>query len=339
MVDVSVVICTYNGASRIPQVFACLQQQEPVADLAWEIVVVDNNSNDDTAAVCREYQRANTMNVPVRYCFEGRQGLAYARRKGAAVARGDLLAFLDDDNWPHPTWLEAIATFSRSHPQVGAFGGQIHGQFEVPPPPNFDRIARFFALIQGDVPYCYNDKYAGAAIKMFPPGAGLVVRQAAWQSSLQSEPQLPQTGEDLELLLQIWQSGWQLWFVPTIEIDHHIPASRLEPGYLMRFFYRNGVIRYPYRMLQYSSWQRPVWTVLYLVNDLKKLIAFRLRYRRLQSDLIVQCEQQLLIATLFSPVYCLWHQLQQRWGIVWRWLQPALTSATTVPYAKKPRHF
>ncbi|MEO1094115.1 MAG: hormogonium polysaccharide biosynthesis glycosyltransferase HpsE [Cyanobacteria bacterium J06638_28] len=303
MVDFSVVICTYNGASRIPRVLERLQRQQVDGSFTWEVLVVDNNSSDCTAEVFQEHQASWQSDVPLRYCFESCQGLAYARRRGFRSAQGVVLAFLDDDNLPHSTWLTEIVAFSRSHPQAGAYGGQIYGEFDVPPPKNFKRIARFFALVQGESLYCYNQKYSDSAIKMFPPGAGIVVRKEAWQTSITRDPLLPQTGEDLEMLLHIWQAGWEIWFVPTIKIDHHIPASRFEQQYLTKFFHQNGLIRYPYRMLQYRAWQRPFLTLLYIMSDLEKLILFTLRNFGQTIDLIDQCERQLLLSTLLSPVY------------------------------------
>ncbi|MEM0980423.1 MAG: hormogonium polysaccharide biosynthesis glycosyltransferase HpsE [Cyanobacteria bacterium P01_H01_bin.58] len=306
MINFSVIICTYNGASRIPRVLERLQQQTAIAALAWEVIVVDNNSSDQTAEVFRQCQANWRLNSRLRYCFESRQGLAYARRCGVHNAQGSVLAFLDDDNLPHTTWLAELAAFSNRHPRAGAYGGPVYGEFEVPPPKGFERIARFFALVQGDVPYCYNEKYSKAGIKMFPPGAGIIIRKEAWQSSIKRSPTLPQTGEDLEMLLQIWQAGWEIWFVPSIKIDHHIPASRFEQTYLTQFFHKNGLVRYPYRMLQYRAWQKPLLTVLYILNDLKKLTVFTLINQGQETDLIYQCEQRFLLSTLLSPAYHLW---------------------------------
>lgn len=86
-------IPTWNGAARLPQVFDCLGAQVGTAELAWEILIVDNNSSDATAAVVRQLQAdwAETelgRRVPLRYCFEPRAGLAFARQRAVGELMG-----------------------------------------------------------------------------------------------------------------------------------------------------------------------------------------------------------------------------------------------------------
>ena len=96
--EFTVAVPTYNGAQRLPQVLDALRCQ--VGDLTWEAVVVDNNSQDDTAAVVRQAQQNWPSNSSLRYCFESTQGLAFARSRAIAVATAPLVGFLDDDVVP-----------------------------------------------------------------------------------------------------------------------------------------------------------------------------------------------------------------------------------------------
>ncbi|HEY9651162.1 MAG TPA: hormogonium polysaccharide biosynthesis glycosyltransferase HpsE, partial [Coleofasciculaceae cyanobacterium] len=251
MVDFTVAICTYNGEKRLPDVLDKLRSQIGTEQISWEIIVVDNNSTDETARIVKEYQSKWPDTYPLQYCVEREQGLAFARRCAIREAKGDLVGFLDDDNLPYPNWVATAYSFGQAHPEAGAYGGQIHGKFEVEPPPGFERISRYFALIKGKHSYCYNKKYESTRKKMFPPGAGIVIRTLAWFESIPEHPQLPQTNEDLEMLSYIWQADWEIWFNPEMEIDHFIPKSRLEKDYLMRFFQKNGRLRYQVRMLGY----------------------------------------------------------------------------------------
>lgn len=70
MLDFTVAIPTYNGASRLAAVLERLRSQVIPAELSWEILVVDNNSSDDTATVVKDYIEGGKINVPLRYCFE-----------------------------------------------------------------------------------------------------------------------------------------------------------------------------------------------------------------------------------------------------------------------------
>ncbi|MEO0706060.1 MAG: glycosyltransferase, partial [Cyanobacteria bacterium J06649_5] len=87
--DFSVVICTYNGALRLPKLLDRLQQQQ--AGCRWEVLVVDNNSGDRTSDVVKAHQRHWRSDVPFRYCFEPEQGLAFARRCAIRQTSGSLI--------------------------------------------------------------------------------------------------------------------------------------------------------------------------------------------------------------------------------------------------------
>ena len=303
-INFTVAICTYNGAKGLPEVLERLRSQVGTESIFWEIIVIDNNSTDNTAQVVKEYQSNWSEAYPIRYCFEPEQGLAFARRCAIREAHGSLIGFLDDDNLPDPNWVAEAYRFGQSHPQAGAYGGQIHGKFEVEPPPGFERIARYFALIKGQNPYCYNHRYQATRQKMFPPGAGIVIKKQAWLESVPKRPLLPNTNEDLEMLSQIWQAGWEIWFNPEMQIDHIIPKYRLEKDYLIPFFRINGLSRYYVRMLNYQPWQRPLVIPIYMVNDLRKMIFYFLRYRNfLKTDVVAAGEMEMLLNVFLSPFY------------------------------------
>jgi len=312
LIDFTVAICTYNGENRLPDVLEKLRSQINIEQIQWEILVIDNNSQDNTAQVVQEYQSNWSEADPIKYYLEPEQGLAFARRCAIREAKSPLIGFLDDDNLPSSNWVAAAYTFGTSHPQAGAYGSQISGKFEVEPPEGFDRIARYFALIQGKTPYCYNHKYESTKKKMFPPGAGIVIRKQAWIESVPERPLLPQTNEDLEMLSQIWQTGWEIWFNPEMQIEHKIPKSRLEKEYLMRFFRSNGVSRYYVRMLNYQPWQKPFVIPAYMVNDFRKIIIHFIKYRHvLKTDIVAAGEMELLVNILLGP----FHHWKKRLGI------------------------
>jgi len=316
-VDLTVAIPTYNGARRLPEVLERLQAScnndlptaSEIKEFSWEVIVVDNNSTDDTATVVRAYQANWSKEHPLKYCFEPQQGAAFARRRAFKEASGKLVGFLDDDNIPAPDWMAGAYAFAQEHPEVGAYGSQIHGVFEVTPPENFQRIAPFLAITnRGSKPLRYEPQK-----KVLPPSAGLVVRKQAWLESVPKEllltgrtPTSMVTSEDLEMLSHIQAKGWEIWYNPAMQIDHKIPHWRLEREYLIPFFRGIGLSRYVTRMLSVKPWQRPVATVAYMTNDLRKITFHLLRHGvKVQSDLIAACEMELFISSLISPFY-LW---------------------------------
>jgi len=143
--DFTLAIPTYNGANCLPKLLDKLRQQTGVEQISWEIIVVDNNSSDNTAQVVQEYQANWLPGVPVKYIFEPEQGAAFARLRAVKEAQGELIGFLDDDNLPNPDWIAQAYLFAQEHPQAGAFSGQIHGEFEVEPPENFPTHSSLFS--------------------------------------------------------------------------------------------------------------------------------------------------------------------------------------------------
>ena len=129
-IDFTVAIPTYNGASRLPKLLEKLRSQINLEHLCWEIIVVDNNSTDDTAKVVQDYQSSWLESVPLKYFLEPEQGAAFARLRAVREASGELIGFLDDDNLPAPDWLSQAYLFAKEHPRGGAYSGQIHGDLK-----------------------------------------------------------------------------------------------------------------------------------------------------------------------------------------------------------------
>ncbi|TAF10951.1 MAG: glycosyltransferase family 2 protein [Nostocales cyanobacterium] len=312
MVDFTVVICTYNGENRIADVLEKLRSQIGTEDISWEILIIDNNSTDNTAAVIKNYISNWSEVYPLKYCFETEQGLAFARRCAIKEAKSDLIGFLDDDNLPYPNWVTEAYKFGQAHVNAGAYGGQIHGKFEVEPPPGFERIARFFAILEGNKTYCYNEKYQSTKKRMFPPGAGIVIRKQAWLESVPERQQITGVSgnslitkcEDVEMLSYIFYAGWELWFNKDMNIDHKIPKSRLERDYIIRFFKGVGLSRYQTRIIAYKPWEKIFVVPAYMINDLRKIILHFIKYRNeLNADIVAAGEMELLLKIFISPFY------------------------------------
>lgn len=310
MVHFTVAICTYNGENRLPQVLDALQCQCNTEHLSWEIFVVDNNSQDNTAQVVRDYQKKWAgCSYRLEYCLEAKQGAGFARKRAIKEANSPVIGFLDDDNIPTPDWVAAAYTFSKEHPAAGAWGSQIHGDFEGKIPPKFKLIQAFFAITErGSQPVLYDPK-----LRVLPPSAGLVVRKEAWQNTVPSNcilngrvPGSMLTSEDLEILSYIQQAGWEIWYNPAMELQHKIPRKRLERSYLMSFFRGIGLSRHVTRMLSVKPKLRPLAFAAYLVNDLRKIVLHSLQYgTHLKEDVVAACLMELFVGSLISPFY-LW---------------------------------
>lgn len=315
-VDFTVAIPTYNGAERLPKILQRLRSQTGVEHLNWEIIVVDNNSQDDTARVVREYQATWSRPWQLKYCLEPKQGAAFARIRAVREANSEWVGLLDDDNLPALDWVAAAYAFGKAHPNAGAYASQIHGDFEVEPPPNFDRIAPFLGITErGQQAHLYEpDK-----LKL-PPGAGLVVRKQAWCDAVPEHPLLKGRlgkslvgGEDLEPLLHLHNAGWEIWYNPAMETYHQIPRRRLERNYLISLSCGVGLNSCCLRTLDTPFWESQKVLLRTFFGSLRRIVIHLIKYRAaimgtreaqaLSGDLVAACELAFYWGYLLSPFY------------------------------------
>jgi len=206
---ISVIVCTYNRADRLPAVFESFRRLEVPAALDWELIVVDNRSTDGTkAAVERETSYGG---LPLRYVFEPMPGLGAARNGGLAAARGELIAFTDDDCYPSPDWLSAITQIF-DEPDVAYVGGRVtlYDPRDLPVSIRLDEQAcdvRSFDQVFSTVPGC-NMAFRRSVIDRiggFDPhlGAGL-----------------PMAAEDTDFLYRAQRAGLHIRFEPRMSVAH-----------------------------------------------------------------------------------------------------------------------
>jgi glucosyl-dolichyl phosphate glucuronosyltransferase len=127
---VSVIIPTYNRASRLRGAISSVLASD-ISPASYEVVVVDNNSTDETAETVAGFEAAEP---DVRYVKETRLSFTVARQTGAAAARGGILAYLDDDVEVDPGWMAGVLDAFHTSERVGVVGGPILPRFEAEPP-------------------------------------------------------------------------------------------------------------------------------------------------------------------------------------------------------------
>ncbi|MCY7408627.1 MAG: hormogonium polysaccharide biosynthesis glycosyltransferase HpsE [Alkalinema sp. CAN_BIN05] len=314
MLNLSIAICTYNGEQRLPLVLDRLRSQISTDNVRWEILIVDNNSSDGTADWVGQLQTdwAKDSTLPkIQYLFERSQGTAFARQYALTKAEGEWVAFLDDDNLPHAEWVAAIEAFIPQHPNVGAFHGQILGDYEIIPPPNFDRIAPFWAIAGGRKARCYTTDPNAARKRLLPPGAGIVVQRQAWLDHVPTELNLVGRiggsmvgGEDIEAMGYLSRAGFEIWYTPEMRLDHRI-ADRLTRDSVIRHMHGIGLGRWQLRRLGLAGWQRPLMVAMFFGNDCRKAVIHSFTYRHdlRSSDVVAIAERAFYLGCLQSPFY------------------------------------
>ncbi|NJK38065.1 MAG: glycosyltransferase family 2 protein [Oscillatoriales cyanobacterium SM2_3_0] len=306
--DFTVIIPTFNGAERFPEVLNCLKAQMNTESIQWEVIVVDNNSQDQTPQVVEAFQADWPGAFPLKYVLEPQQGVAFARQAGIGAAQGEWVGFIDDDNWPDPDWVIEAWKFGQDYPQAGAYGGQIHANYQVSPPPNFEKIEGFLAIRErGDQPNRYQPE-----VLSLPPGAALVVRRRAWLEAVPSQPhlrgKLPNgkmvQGDDWEPLMYLHRAGWEIWYNPAMETYHQIPSQRLERDYLLSLIHGSCLSFYPLKMMAAEPNAKPLILARTVLGNLYKAAQYFVQNRQqLKHNTVAACELQIYLSRVASPFY------------------------------------
>lgn len=209
--DISVVIATRNRAAKLE---ACLRSFQGVdsAGASWEMIVVDNGSRDETEKMVR--QRAATAPWGLKLVSEPAPGVSRARNRGAAVSRGGIIVFLDDDCYISPEFFrETLRIFG--DPAIGFAAGRALPFDETDQPVSIFPMTELKRFPAG-----------GAILPGEMPGSGMAVRRAAWddvggydESFGPGTPLL--ASEDVDLQQRLLGAGWDGLFDPKLWIYHH----------------------------------------------------------------------------------------------------------------------
>lgn len=236
--DVSIIVCTYNRAQSLCDTLNALKDQQSTAEREWEVVVVDNNSKDDTQRVVEEFQRGWPL---LRYEFESEQGLSHARNHGIAAARGDILLFTDDDVLPEPDWLETTLNGLEKY-GADACGGYIAPIWESSPPDWLTE--RFYGFLAVRVER--SDDYEITSPSQAPFGANMAFRREVFKTvggfdtSRGRKGSVLASGEDGELFERILSAGLKAVFLGRSRVHHKVESFRLTKRYFRRWRFQTS---------------------------------------------------------------------------------------------------
>ena len=235
---VSVIICCYNSAARLPETLKHLARQVIPSSMAWEVIVVNNASTDDTTEIVRKLWQEAGNPAELRIVDEWKPGLSHAREAGVSNARYELVIFVDDDNWLAADYLKIVSELFSRIPQIGVLGGEITAAFEEPPPNWFFRMQSAFAVEpQGKESGDITD------YKLHLAGAGMAIRKSAYeqlerrkfQFVLSDRRQKELTsGGDTELCMALVLLGYRVWYDSRLRLVHFMPKARLSRIHMLQ---------------------------------------------------------------------------------------------------------
>jgi GT2 family glycosyltransferase len=196
---ISVVVCSFNGSRTIAE---CLAAIGEIRYPAYEVIVVDDGSTDDTAAIAARYE-ATLIRTP-------NHGLSHARNVGWRAAKGDIIAYIDDDAYPDPDWLTYIAATFRDGNYAGVGGPNI-----LPPH-------------DGSIAVCVDNSPGGPRHVLLTdteaehiPGCNMAFLRTALSAVGGFDERFRVAGDDVDICWSLQERGWKLGFSPSAQVWHH----------------------------------------------------------------------------------------------------------------------
>lgn len=236
---ITVAVCTHNRAGRLSETLEPMLRMEVPGWLDWELLVVDNGSTDDTRRAVRRF--AATSDGRVRYFWEPRLGLSRARNAAVGAARGEIVAFTDDDVIPEANWLAALAEAFRDHDCAGA-GGRVLARWEFEPPDWWEATAH-----ELDAAIVSFDPGGGPReLDMAPFGANMAFRRemfdrhGGFRTDLGRRGSQLMSGEDTEFGRRLLEAGERIRYVPEATVHHPVSRERATKAYFRRWYFEFG---------------------------------------------------------------------------------------------------
>ncbi len=240
---ITVILCTYDRCRSLAKALDSIAAQALAEPIAWEVLVVDNNSRDQTREVVEDFSRRYPGRF--RYLFEPRQGKSHALNAGVREARGDILAFVDDDVTVERTWLQHLTAALHNSDWAGSGGRTLPAQAFSPP--------RWLAL---DGPYSLGGMlYAHfdlgdnpRQLDRAPYGTNMAFRKEMFEEygvfrtdlGPGLDRTIPRFNEDTEFGRRLMAAGERLRYEPSAVVYHVVPQDRIKKNYFLTWWFDYG---------------------------------------------------------------------------------------------------
>lgn len=238
--NITVILCTYNRCGVLARALESVAHQTLAQSIEWEVLVVDNNSGDQTRAVVEDFCLRHPGRF--RYLFEPRQGKSYALNAGIQASTGEILAFIDDDVIAEPTWLRNL-TVPLERGEWAAVGGRIPLQRNFTQP----------SWLPLDGPYSmagmlteFDLGVRAGKLHQPPFGTNMAIRKKMFEkygefrTDMGPRPGSEVRGEDVEFVRRLLTAKEPLWYEPSAIVHHPVPENRLHKQYFLAFWFDYG---------------------------------------------------------------------------------------------------
>lgn len=240
--DFTVIICTYNRGEHLRRTLEGFHSLATNPEWRWELLVVDNNSSDDTRKVCDSFDER----LPIRYLFESRQGKSFALNRAVTETKAPLLLFTDDDVDVDPAWASRLLEAAAGHPDIAFFGGRVLPRWERTPPRwaaehidwlminvHVDKGEREVILQNGSAPFLVG---ANVAFRRSVFDQGVRFREDIGPSGSDGSSVGNLRGEENDLEKRLMSRGDRGLYVPGAIVYHRHPPHRCTERYLRNWY-------------------------------------------------------------------------------------------------------
>jgi glycosyltransferase involved in cell wall biosynthesis len=246
--DVTIVVCTWNRVRLLEQTLKQFDRLRVPGDVRWDVLVVDNNSTDDTARFLPAFQPSYAF----RSVHERQPGQSSALNRALSETTSDLNLLTDDDVLVHENWLAEFWEGARRHPEAAVFGGPIEPWFVEPP--DADLVEVFPMLKRGFAGIDYGSNERALPAGSHVVGANMAVRRSrlqglSFRSDLGPTGRSTVNGAEVEFQNAIRGTGGTVIWLPRMRLQHYVDPARMNARYLLgmhedfgrMFIRRNGV--------------------------------------------------------------------------------------------------
>ncbi len=220
MIKVSVIVCTYNNENHISKTLESLNKQS-LSYEHYEIVIINNNSNDNTEKVCLTYiNKHQTSNI--NYFFESKPGLSVARNRGIKESINDIISFIDDDAVADNNYIKSIIETFDKNTDIAAAGGKV-----IPIYPDNNEPVWMSKYLWGLVAKLDQGDISKKFTKKYPVGCNMIFRESMFSKYGTFNEDITYRGDEKFVFLKLKKGKEIIFYNPEILVYHIIPESRL----------------------------------------------------------------------------------------------------------------
>jgi len=219
----------------LPEALESIRAQT-ISPQKFELIIIDNNSTDDTAQISRNFIASNPQ-LNARYYFEENKGLSFARNRGIKESQSTIINYVDDDAILSAEYLEEMCHFFKSHPTAVGAGGKVIPKYEEGKEPEW--MSKYLNGFIGKIDFGSRVKLFSKEMK-YPVGCNMAYTKDILEKAGGFNNALQFRSDDKYIFYQVKKYADQVYFVPGAWLYHYIDAHRLEIKNFKNLFLKTG---------------------------------------------------------------------------------------------------